>query len=224
MAQSGLAKAEIVSTESGERVKCLFNPKEYTFSKQNNWKDQQTGKNVPQIEFGVGQPATLQMELFFDTYAHFKSSGAPPKDVRKEYTDKIWKLMIVDPKLTDAKNKKGRPPKVIFSWGQTWLFKAVITSITQKFTMFIADGTPVRATLNVSFRQVEDEGALARQNPTSGGVGGERIWTVNEGDTLGLIAYRELGDATRWREIADANQLTRVRRLRPGTVLVIPNG
>lgn len=224
MAQSGLAKAEIVSTESGERVKCLFNPKEYTFSKQNNWKDQQTGKNVPQIEFGGGQPATLQMELFFDTYAHFKSSGAPPKDVRKEYTDKIWKLMIVDPKLTDAKNKKGRPPKVIFSWGQTWLFKAVITSITQKFTMFIADGTPVRATLNVSFRQVEDEGALARQNPTSGGVGGERIWTVNEGDTLGLIAYRELGDATRWREIADANQLTRVRRLRPGTVLVIPNG
>ena len=224
MAQSGLAKAEIVSTESGERVKCLFNPKEYTFSKQNNWKDQQTGKNGPQIEFGGGQPATLQMELFFDTYAHFKSSGAPPKDVRKEYTDKIWKLMIVDPKLTDAKNKKGRPPKVIFSWGQTWLFKAVITSITQKFTMFIADGTPVRATLNVSFRQVEDEGALARQNPTSGGVGGERIWTVNEGDTLGLIAYRELGDATRWREIADANQLTRVRRLRPGTVLVIPNG
>ena len=224
MAQSGLAKAEIVSTESGERVKCLFNPKEYTFSKQNNWKDQQTGKNVPQIEFGGGQPATLQMELFFDTYAHFKSSGAPPKDVRKEYTDKIWKLMIVDPKLTDAKNKKGRPPKVIFSWGQTWLFKAVITSITQKFTMFIADGTPVRATLNVSFRQVEDEGALARQNPTSGGVGGERIWTVNEGDTLGLIAYREFGDATRWREIADANQLTRVRRLRPGTVLVIPNG
>ena len=224
MAQSGLAKAEIVSTESGERVKCLFNPKEYTFSKQNNWKDQQTGKNVPQIEFGGGQPATLQMELFFDTYAHFKSSGAPPKDVRKEYTDKIWKLMIVDPKLTDAKNKKGRPPKVIFSWGQTWLFKAVITSITQKFTMFIADGTPVRATLNVSFRQVEDEGALARQNPTSGGVGGERIWTVNEGDTLGLIAYRELGDATRWREIADANHLTRVRRLRPGTVLVIPNG
>ncbi len=223
MAQSGLAKAEIVSTETGARVKCLFNPKEYTFSKQNNWKDQPTGKNVPQIEFGGGQPATLQMELFFDTYAQVKSTGTP-KDVRKEYTDKIWKLMFVDPKLTDAKNKKGRPPKVIFSWGQTWLFKAVITSISQKFTMFIADGTPVRATLNVTFRQVEDEGALAKQNPTSGGTGGERLWTVNEGDTLGWIAHQELGDTSRWREIADVNRLTRVRRLRAGTVLVIPNG
>lgn len=222
MAQSGLVKAEIVSVESGERVKCLFNPKEYTFSKQNNWKDQQTGKNVPQIEFGGGQPASLQMELFFDTYAQFKSTGSP-KDVRKEYTDKIWKLMIVDPKLTDAKNQKGRPPKVIFQWGQTWLFKAVIASITQKFTMFIHDGTPVRATLNVNFRQIEDEGALAKQNPTSGGTGGERLWTVNEGDTLGWIAHKEYGDATRWRQIADANRLTRVRRLPTGLVLVIPD-
>lgn len=222
MAQSGLVKAEIVSVESGDRVKCLFNPKEYTFSKQNNWKDQQTGNNVPQIEFGGGQPASLQMELFFDTYAQAKAGGAP-KDVRKEYTDKIWKLMIVDPKLVDAKNKKGRPPKVIFQWGQTWLFKAVIASITQKFTMFIHDGTPVRATLNVTFRQVEDEGALAKQNPTSGGTGGERLWTVSEGDTLGWIAHKEYGDTTKWRQIAEANRLARVRRLPAGLVLVIPD-
>ncbi|HEX6053266.1 MAG TPA: hypothetical protein VFZ21_28555 [Gemmatimonadaceae bacterium] len=222
MAQSGLVKAEIVSVESGDRVKCLFNPKEYTFSKQNNWKDQQTGNNVPQIEFGGGQPASLQMELFFDTYAQAKAGGTP-KDVRKEYTDKIWKLMIVDPKLVDAKNKKGRPPKVIFQWGQTWLFKAVIASITQKFTMFIHDGTPVRATLNVTFRQVEDEGALAKQNPTSGGTGGERLWTVSEGDTLGWIAHKEYGDTTKWRQIAEANRLTRVRRLPAGLVLVIPD-
>lgn len=222
MAQSGLVKAEIVSVESGDRVKCLFNPKEYTFSKQNNWKDQQTGNNVPQIEFGGGQPASLQMELFFDTYAQAKAGGAP-KDVRKEYTDKIWKLMIVDPKLVDAKNKKGRPPKVIFQWGQTWLFKAVIASITQKFTMFIHDGTPVRATLNVTFRQVEDEGALAKQNPTSGGTGGERLWTVSEGDTLGWIAHKEYGDTTKWRQIAEANRLSRVRRLPAGLVLVIPD-
>lgn len=222
MAQSGLVKAEIVSVESGDRVKCLFNPKEYTFSKQNNWKDQQTGNNVPQIEFGGGQPASLQMELFFDTYAQAKAGGTP-KDVRKEYTDKIWKLMIVDPKLVDAKNKKGRPPKVIFQWGQTWLFKAVIASITQKFTMFIHDGTPVRATLNVTFRQVEDEGALAKQNPTSGGTGGERLWTVSEGDTLGWIAHKEYGDTTKWRQIAEANRLSRVRRLPAGLVLVIPD-
>ena len=31
------------------------------------------------------------------------------------------------------------------------------------------------------------------------------------------------GDASRWRLIAQANRLTTVRRLRPGTMLEIPN-
>ena len=81
--------------------------------------------------------AELDLLVDPDEFADQLKAGGTPKDVRKEYTDKIWKLMIVDPKLVDAKNKKGRPPKVIFQWGQTWLFKAVIASITQKFTMFI---------------------------------------------------------------------------------------
>ena len=41
--------------------------------------------------------------------------------------------------------------------------------------------------------------------------------------TLGLIAHREYGDTALWRLIAEANRLDDVRRLVPGTVLVIPN-
>ncbi len=171
---------------------------------------------MPQLEFGGGQPATLQMQLFFDTYAE-------GKDVRKEYTDSIWQLMMVDQALKDPKNKKGRPPKVRFQWGSAWSFDAVITSVNQKFTLFLSDGTPVRATLDVTFQQIKDEALLPPQNPTSGGVGGERVWVVNEGDTLAWIAYKEYGDANQWRLIADANRLTQVRRLVPGTVLEIPN-
>ena len=52
---------------------------------------------------------------------------------------------------------------------------------------------------------------------------GERAWTVVEGDTLGWIAHREYGETRLWRRIADANRLGAVRRLVPGTVLVIPN-
>jgi nucleoid-associated protein YgaU len=222
MATSGLVKAVIMNVDAGDRVECLFNPKEYTFAKKNTWeKKKVTGANVPQLTFSGGQPATLQMDLFFDTYA--QSTDGQAKDVRKEYTDKIWKLMMVDDKLKDQKNKKGRPPTVRFQWGSAWSFNAVISSIQQKFTLFLSDGTPVRATLTVAFEQVKDEAQLAPQNPTSGGIGGERFWTVVEGDTLTWIAYKEYGDATRWRAIADANHLESVRQLRPGTTLVIPN-
>jgi nucleoid-associated protein YgaU len=224
MSNASLVKAVIINLDNSNRVECLFNPKEYTFAKQNKWERKKTsGGNVPQLSFGGGDPATLQMELFFDTYAD-TAPGATPKDVRKQYTDALWKLMMVDPALKDKKSKKGRPPRVRFQWGSAWSFNAVISNIQQKFTLFSPDGTPVRATLTVSFQQEKDEASLAPQNPTSGGLGGERFWTVSEGDTLGWIAYREFGQTSEWRVIADANRLTNVRELVPGTVLVIPSG
>jgi nucleoid-associated protein YgaU len=130
---------------------------------------------------------------------------------------------MIDPNLQDPKSTRGRPPKVRFQWGTSWSFKAVITNITQKFTLFLVDGTPVRAELDVTFQQIEDTANLQPQNPTSGGVGGERVWRVRDGDTLAWIAYKSYGDSTRWRPIAEANGLERVRELTPGTVLVIPN-
>jgi hypothetical protein len=223
MANASLVKALIINLDTKEELQCLINPKEYAFSKENRWEQKKTsGGNVPQLSFGGGNPATLQMELYFDTYA--SSNGSSPKDVRKEYTDALWKLMMVDESLKDPKSKKGRPPRVRFQWGTAWSFNAVIKNLTQKFTLFAPTGTPVRAQVTVVFQQEKDEAKLAQQNPTSGGVGGERFWTVQEGDTLGWIAYKQYGLTSRWRLIADANRLTSVRDLRPGTVLVIPNG
>lgn len=236
MEGTSLATATIMDKDHGTpSIKCMFNPKEYTFSKQNSWKPNPTkGTNVGKVEFGGGQPATLQMQLFFDTYANVKSGsteGGEPKDVRKEYTAAIWELMKIDPRLANAsdkpgspsKNKKGRPPIVVFQWGTTWTFQAVITSIKERFTLFMPDGKPVRSTLDVTFQQVQEKDDHPPTNPTSGGVGGERVWMVNEGDTLAWIAYKEYGDANRWRLIADANKLTKVRQLTPGMMLEIPN-
>ncbi len=232
---SELAQAEIKDVDHGGGVKCMFNPKEYAFSKQNSWTYKPTkGTNIGLFEFGSGQPATLQMQLFFDTYANVRggtSTGGTPKDVRTEYTAKIWDMMKIDPNLKGSigtsgkhsKDAKGRPPVVIFQWGKTWTFKAVITSITERFTLFLSDGTPVRSTLDVAFQQIQDKDVHPTTNPTSGGVGGERIWTVSAGDTLAWIAYKEYGDPNLWRLIANANRLTKVRQLTPGMILEIPN-
>src|SRR5689334_20597653 len=132
MSNSSLAKALILNLDkSGKRIPCLFNPTEYTFSKQNSWVQGNTsGKDMPSLEFGSGQPATLQLQLFFDTYAE-------RTDVRAGYTDAIWELMAVDADLKDSKTQKSRPPMVRFQWGKSWSFDAVITNISQKFTLFL---------------------------------------------------------------------------------------
>jgi len=229
MEGASLSHASIINLDNYEKgqephtVQCMFNPKEYTFAKQNTWnKPKSPGKNTPTLEFGSGNPATLQLQLFFDTYASSQQSGTPA-DVREKYTNLIWQMMMIDPKLKNKKTKLGRPPRVRFQWGKTWTFNAVITSISQKFTLFLPDGTPVRATMDVTFQQLQDETLLSRQNPTSGGKGGERGWTVKEGDTLASIAYQHFGDVAQWRRIADANRLTRVRHLAPGTMILLPD-
>ncbi len=225
MSSATVTTASIINLDSGgPAIPCMFNPTDYTFTKQNSWhQGQSKGSNVPPIEFASGQPTTLTLKLLFDTYGKAKDSGSSEKDVRKAYTNAIWALMSVDDSLKDAKNKKGRPPKVRFQWGQSWSFDAAITNITQKILLFEPEGTPVRATLDVTFMQVRDESLYPSQNPTSGGQGGERVVTVKEGDTLAGLAYQHYGDCASWRLIADENRLTQVRSLRPGLQLVIPN-
>jgi hypothetical protein len=218
MSDSSFVKAVIRNIDHPEKpaIQCMFNPKEYSIAKKAQWTQPTgVGKNMGDYQFGGGQPSTLSLQLMFDTFEF-------GTDVRA-HSDEVWGLILIDKTLKDRKSGKGRPPIVCFQWGETFSFKAVITSITQKFTLFSQNGAPVRATLDVGFQEVIDETEKPKQNPTSGGLGGGRQWTVKEGDTLTAIAYEEFGDSNKWRAIADANRLTQVRRLKPGTMLEIPN-
>ena len=66
-------------------------------------------------------------------------------------------------------------------------------------------------------------GDAMRQNPSSGGGAIKQIWTVVSGERLDTIAYQVYKDATRWREIAEHNQLVNPNALRPGDSLIIPH-
>ena len=71
--------------------------------------------------------------------------------------------------------------------------------MTQKFTLFKNDGTPVRAQVDVTFTQYTDLDDYPRQNPTSGGGPIERIWRVVAGwRRLDLIAAEVYHDAGKW--------------------------
>jgi LysM repeat protein len=212
-----LEKARIEALEGslqGHPIECKFNPKEFTLQKQNNWqRGAVQGQEVPELEFSGGNASTLQMELFFDTYEE-------GRDVR-DLTNKIWELMAVDESLTDRTTTRGRPPLCQFVWGPMTSFKAVITSVNQNFTMFKSDGTPVRATLSVSFQEAEAPGKYPFQNPTSGGNPGYKTRRVKEGDALDWIAHEEYGDASLWRFIADTNNIDNPKILEPGQTLSI---
>lgn len=55
-------------------------------------------------------------------------------------------------------------------------------------------------------------------------VAGSRKYTVRSGDTLSVIASRELGSAKRWTEIRDLNPGVDEKSLKVNTVLAMPGG
>lgn len=218
-------KAYIYNEDKSQKVvDCLFNPTEYSFTKTNSWAPGNIlGRDLPLVNFQGGGATSLSVSLLFDTLTLTPPTGQPsgtPQDVRG-YTEKVFKLMEVDPSLKDSQSQTGRPPRVSFRWGTAWTFKSVITSITQRFTLFTSDGTPVRATLDVTFQQVEQEGTYPAQNPTSGGEA-QKVHVVGPRETLDGIAFMEYGDSRCWRLIADHNHLDNPMRLRPGQKLAIP--
>jgi hypothetical protein len=207
-------KGSLEGQNTGVKIEFMFNPASYSISKTNQWKAQDTkGQDVAPLEFGGGGNRTLTLELLFDAYEKGQSI--------EKYMKDLWKLMYIDERKKDANTKKGAPPKCQLQLGK-WLpdFVCVITSMSQDYTMFLADGTPVRATVRLTLQEAPKDNVPT--NPTSRGLTGRRAWTVKPGERLDWIAFQEYGDARKWRLIAEENGLTDPMNLPAGTVLSLP--
>jgi len=202
-----LEKAKLMNVDTSDSWDVLFNPKEYSVQKSVQWEPHKSpGLDTPEHEFTTGNPAILNVELFFDTYEE-------KKDVRVEHTEKILNLAMVNA-------DKHRPPKVMFTWGG-FTFTGFIESLTVRYTMFLPDGKPCRATANMSMKELltakEQLEAKPRNSPDH-----TKRRTLKTGETLALIAHEEYDDPAEWRRIADANGISDPRDVKPGTVLTLP--
>ena len=204
-------KKAFLQAENGsnkERIEVLFNPAEYSIEKGNQVsKTPLPGLKSPISSFVNGIEDTLTLELFFDTYTDGNRA-----DVSK-LTEKVAKLMDIDKTLH-------APPIVHFKWGK-FDFRAVIERLSQKFTMFLDDGTPVRATLNVTFKGYTTVEKQVKQLGLQS-ADWSKLYQVTELDTLWMLADREYHDPGEWRLIADANNIENPRLLEVGSNIRLP--
>ena len=187
-------------------VPCLFNPKELSVEKSNQFAEVNIpGLPSPIFQFVRGNARSVTMDLFFDTY----EEGI---DVRI-FTDRITGLMDIDSDLH-------APPVCLFIWG-AFIFQCIIERVTKKFTMFLPEGIPVRATLSVTLKEyTEVTSQVIGINLLSADL--TKRWVVTRGDSLWSIAFKEYGDPGDWRLIASANNIDNPRILNPGQELIIP--
>jgi nucleoid-associated protein YgaU len=189
-----------------------YNPNEYTIETKNQYhRTAMPGLSSPVTQFINGEAQTVSLSLFFDTYEQ-------RRDVR-EYTGKVVKLLEIDPELH-------HPPVCEFTWGKALStirdkFRGVIDSCSQKYTMFLDDGTPVRATLTLSvseYRTVKEQlQSLKLSSPDR-----TKYRMFVEGDALWRMSFREYNDPKSWRRIAEENGIDFPRIIRPGTPLAVP--
>jgi nucleoid-associated protein YgaU len=214
-----VAKARLTEVDGSTSLELRFNPKELSIQKSAEW-TRQPNKGAPHAskpEFAGAKPRTLQMELLFDDWDD-DSSG--PRLVKQIEQLMAW----MTPTKKSLRDTLPQPAILQLQWGSSEAvsqFQGFIKSCTAKYTLFKSDGTPIRATANLSMEEIPHD--AARTNPTSGAVTSRRTHVVAAGDSLHSIAYTEYRDAGFWRALAVFNGIDDPLRIRPGRELGIPS-
>jgi hypothetical protein len=211
----GLAHAQLIpEVPPGDAIELQYNPEQYTVEKGVHLAEIGVpGLSVPVLQYVRGTGRRVSMQLFFDAF-----------EARKDVRDRINPLVG----LLDISSSRHVPAICRLRWGAgRWdsrgdnSFRCVLERASTRFTLFLEDGTPVRATVDVVLREhVDVEDAVRRDSLQSSDH--DRTIVVRDGDTLSGIAARFYGDPLQWRPIAQANGIANPRRLRSGTTLLIP--
>jgi hypothetical protein len=156
-----LVKATLISDDGAPTIEFMFNPTELLFegvvetSESPGARTQDKGQ--PKVSFSHVKAYKVTLnKVLFDTY---EDGG----DVVKQYIDKFKKAV-------EFVKGKERPPIYQFMWGkQVYLRRCFIEKLSYKLTMFLPDGTPVRAVIDSLTLKEADEpkenGSLGAKPP-----------------------------------------------------------
>jgi len=206
MARLEIVRPEIAD-ERARRIPLRFNPSDYKLSKANTFAEIPIpGLETPPIQYVRGGSETLTLEALVDT-------SDTLEDVRERYVERLRSLMTPD-------SREHAPPIVRFVWGRS-IFTGVLEKLDITYQLFLPDGVPLRAKLELGLKEYRQAAAQAVDPPRSSPTV-EKSYVVRRGDTLPSIAAALYRRADAWRELARANGITDPRDLRPGQVLTVP--
>lgn len=194
----------------------LLNPEKYTLSYKIEYSDDQaSGSSGNDPRFEKMPPKDLDLEFLFDRTGIIAHNPNDDKDAG--VVDDIQQFKNV---TFEYSGDEHRPYYLEIRWGSL-LFKCILLEMNIEYKLFNPQGTPLRAVIKAKFKEtIDPELRLADENRNSPDL--THIRTVEEGDTLPLMAYRIYGDSKYYLQVARVNGLTNFRKLQPGQELFFP--
>lgn len=126
----------------------------------------------------------------------------------------------IEERLYDYNTEGHRPSFVKVQYGDITFFGQLKTLDTE-YTLFDADGIPLRAELKVTLTgycsRKEEEKHFSKHSPDV-----SRMVTLNEGQTLSALCYEIYGDELLVGQVARFNNLNGYRNIPAGTQLLMP--
>ena len=197
------------SKATGDEYSTLLNPQEFSENYRVQYHAvQAAGTTGSDLKFQRIEPKILKLNFLFDATGVVKVAASHGvKSVAEQIKD--FKKVTVD-----YQGVTHSPPYVKIIWGEL-LFKGILESLDITYTLFKADGTPLRAKATTVFkRSVSDSTREKQENKSSPDLTHMRL--VKAGDTLPALAKEIYGDASYYLKLAQDNKLKNFRRLEPG--------
>lgn len=213
--RSKLSAAKIKNLKSGAEYPVMFNPFEYAITKQVTYtKGNVMGRNAPSYTFSQGGPKSLQLTLYFDTADTLQSV--------KTFTDPLWTLVQIDESTVVTDTNKSSPPQVAFIW-EKLEFKAFITNMSHKYTLFTKDGTPIRCVVTMTLEEGIPADEVPPQEAGATSTSQQQApATATEGERPDNMAAQNGGNPNNTRDMMAANNVDNPLNVPRGTNLNRP--
>ncbi len=206
-----------------------LNPESYSLTHKIEYaKKQAVGTTARPMKVSKYKPRSVDFEFYFDeTGAVEKSGGKQGITENLEKEAKKRRDLGVDYLINEFKKctfkyygKKHRPRYLKIRWGN-FLFKCCLESLDINYVLFSSDGVPLRAKVKVKFVEfMRNDLMVKKQNDQSPDV--THFRTINEGDTLPLLAQEIYGDSKYYLAVAEVNKIYNFRHLQVGSTLYFP--
>ena len=158
------AKFKIYNKGATATFHVQFNPAELKIDDSALWKESETKhKSRPKLTYDKAAPSMLNMKLYFDTTDTLESVDSKYVKHLRAATDATYEYEVKaggeakegaaeGGEADEDKKKVIRPPYVDFEWKDI-KFQGVMEKVSVTYLMFKADGTPLRAQVDVTLKE-----------------------------------------------------------------------